>query len=337
MKRRLLAEALERSGLRRALGRAPGRSGVLTLTYHRIGDGSRSPYDREVWSATADDFDEQVAYCKANFDVIAPADLPDALARRKGRHLLITFDDGYEDNSSAAFPILRRHGVPATFFISTGYIDDPRLTWWDEISWMVRNSPRESLDLPGWFPEPVPLDAPDRPRAIRTLLRRYTSLPIERTAEYLDDLSRATGIGRPPAEAGRTTWMTWDMIRALRDGGMTIGGHTVSHPILARCTPERQQEEIAGCLRRLAEELGQPVDCFSYPVGDITAFNEHTRDALRRAGVRHAFSYYGGYRTHADWDDLDIRRISVESEHNRAWFRAMTTWPGLFAPAYTEA
>jgi peptidoglycan/xylan/chitin deacetylase (PgdA/CDA1 family) len=127
--------------------------------------------------------------------------------------------------------------------------------------------------------------------------------------------------------------MTWDMVREMRAGGMGFGGHTVTHPILARCPPDRQCAEIAGCGRRLAEELGEPMRTFSYPVGNRRAFDDATRAGLRAAGVEYAFSYYGGYRRFADTDNYDIRRLAVDTDLTRDQFRAMVTLPQVFGRA----
>ena len=131
-----------RSSLMWAAGRLARWTGLVGLNYLRIGDGRQSPFDRGLWSATAEAFDEQLAWIKKNYDVVSPADLP---AAKSGRRVIITFDDGYRDNYTAAFPVLQRHGLPATFFVATGFIDEPRLPWWDEIAWMVRSSKRTGL------------------------------------------------------------------------------------------------------------------------------------------------------------------------------------------------
>ncbi len=73
--------------------------------------------------------------------------LPRVLAAKRGRYGMITFDDGYRDNHATALPILKREGVTATFFVATGFIDAPRLPWWDEIAWMVRTSRQDGLEL----------------------------------------------------------------------------------------------------------------------------------------------------------------------------------------------
>jgi peptidoglycan/xylan/chitin deacetylase (PgdA/CDA1 family) len=331
MKRALAARVLAATGLRPLLSRVAGWSGVLGLNYHRIGAAGDTLYDRGLWSATAEAFDAQVGWLKTYARVIAPDDLPAALARRSGRYVLITFDDGYRDNYTEALPVLKRHGVPATFFVTTGFIDRPRLPWWDEIAWMVRTSRKAAVELPAWLPAPVAFDEPDRERAVRALLRAYKGMPAESTGGYLDAVGTATGTGRHGDAGTADLWMTWDMIRELRAAGMAVGGHTVDHPVLARLPREGQQAEIAGCGRRLAEELGEPMRYFSYPVGGPAAFDRDTRDCLREAGVRVAFSYYGGYRTFDDWDDYDIRRVAVESYTTLNWFKALVSLPRLFA------
>lgn len=319
------------AGLGSLLGRVFRWSGVLVLNYHRIGDPNGSIFDRGLWSSDSDAFSQQVRFSKAHFDVIAPGDLPHVLARRRGRYLLVTFDDGYRDNYDVAFPILRSERVPATFFVATGFIDSPRVPWWDEIAWMVRSSERREVAMPDWFPAPIQFDAPDREGAIRTLLRTYKALSVDVTNAYLNDIATATGVERYDQHEAVNWWMTWDMLREMQAGGMSIGGHTVNHPVLARAPREIQRNEIKGCSRRLATELGEPMRYFSYPVGGAGAFNATTRDCLKEAGVQYAFSYYAGYRRFTDWDDYDIRRIPVESYLTRDWFRSILTMPQVFA------
>jgi peptidoglycan/xylan/chitin deacetylase (PgdA/CDA1 family) len=320
------------SAAREVMGRFARWSGIVGLNYHRIGDGRRSAFDRGLWSATAEGFEQQVRWLKANFDPIAPSDIETIVeGRRKGRHVLVTFDDGYADNYFEAFPILESHRVPATFFVATGFVDRPVLPWWDEIAWMVRQSARAAVMVPGFVERAVPFDPPDREAAIRTLLRVYKALPTDRAATYIDALAEALGTGRVPSDVvdPRGLWMTWEMLREMRAAGMTIGGHTVNHPILARMSRESQASEIAGCERRLREELGIAMDAFAYPVGSREAFNDDTRACLRASAVKTAFSYYGGFRPRERWDAYDIPRIAVEQDTTFAEFRACVSFPWL--------
>jgi peptidoglycan/xylan/chitin deacetylase (PgdA/CDA1 family) len=303
--------------------------GVVSLCYHRIGEGRRSVFDRGLWSADADGFERQLRWLKAHFDIVAPRDLSYVVRVKRGRHILITFDDGYRDNFTAAYPILRAHRVPATFFIATGFVDEPRLPWWDEIAWMVRKSPRSGVLLPGYLSAPVAYDEPDRQQAVRVLLQTYYRLPAQEALRFLAAIGEATGSGRFLGAGGESLWMTWDMLRELRRGGMTIGGHTVSHPILSRMPREEQWKEISGCARRLMEQLAVSMRTFSYPVGQPDSANADTRQCLREAGVRIAFSYYGGFRPLDRWDDYDVPRVSVEQDTTFDEFRARVLAPWL--------
>jgi peptidoglycan/xylan/chitin deacetylase (PgdA/CDA1 family) len=331
LKRHLAARLLSGTGIGRALAAMLPRRGVLVLNYHRIGDGTASPYDRELWSATVDAFDAQVGFLSRQCDVISPGDLDAALAARSGRHVLITFDDGYLDNYQLAFPVLRRHGVPATFFIATGFIDRPSIPWWDEIAWLLRNTARTRLPLAPWFGKPLDVGHRRTP-AIRKVLAKYKSLPADDAARLLAGLREAAGVAHPEDAPGH--WMDWSMIREMADAGMTIGGHTVHHPVLSRLTQARQRDEIEGCAARILAETGRRMEYFAYPVGNRWAFNDDTLACLEAAGVRRAFSYYGGYATLAS-PRFDVPRVAIEDHVGIHEFKAMARLPQVFcARAY---
>jgi len=331
MKKAIAANLFDRTGLRRLLHGIGRWRGLVVLNYHRIGQAAGAPYDHGLWSASQEDFSEQMRFLQRHMDLVDPVDLAQLRDRPRGRYAMVTFDDGYRDNYEAALPVLRHERVRATFFVATGFIDRPSLPWWDEIAWMVRTSRQSRLDLRPWLDTPVDIDEPARERAVRTLLRAYKTLPDERLQAYLTAVGEATGSGRAGPGHADHFWMTWDMLREMRDAGMTIGGHTVNHPVLANMGIAQQREEILRCGQRLAEELGRPMDCFSYPVGNPAAFDERTREVLAEAGVRWAFSYYGGYRRFDDWDPYDIRRVAVETETSGPWFRSIMTLPAVFA------
>lgn len=326
MKRRIAARLASYSGLARAWAALLPSKGILILNYHRVGDGSRSPYDRELWSASAEMFDRQMAFLARHCDIISPADFGTAASARRGRHVLVTFDDGYLDNYEIAYPILRRHGVTATFFIATGFIDRPSLPWWDEIALLVRSSPRDSLDLRPWLDAPIALGA-EREGEIHGLLGKYKSLPAQDAGAMLARLREAAGIDTPGTVDG--LWMDWSMIREMSEGGMTIGGHTVDHPVLSRLPKERQQQEIEGCAARIQAEIGRPMEYFAYPVGSPWAFNADTVECLQAAGVRRAFSYYGGEAGHAS-PAFDTPRVAVEPDVELPDLKAMVRMPQIF-------
>src|SRR5215467_11233170 len=114
-KREQAAHILHASGLGWLLRRLKTWNGVLVINYHRVGKGSNSLFDRGLWSATPEDFDAQVRFLKEHYEIIGADDLDKVARTRYGRYVQITFDDGYRDNYEYAYPILKSHGVSATF------------------------------------------------------------------------------------------------------------------------------------------------------------------------------------------------------------------------------
>jgi peptidoglycan/xylan/chitin deacetylase (PgdA/CDA1 family) len=329
-KRARAAHVLDVTRLGAVLRRIGAWRGVLVLNYHRIGDPSQSLLDRDLWSARPDEFADQVAFLTRNFELVGAEELGPDLVRARGRHALVTFDDGYRDNYTVAYPILRDHGARATFFLTTGFLDGQATAWWDEIAWLVRTSERTEVGPDGWLDQAVSFDEPGRQRAVALLRRRCASLPGGQVGEFLGWLVDATGSRSRSAER-QAEWMTWDMARELKQGGMTIGAHTVTHPVLASVSAEDQRSEIEGSLRRLESELGDRPQLFSYPVGWRTSFTPSTKALLRESGVRLAFSNYGGYPSPANWDPYDIRRTNLSPDTGMSLFRATATLPQLFA------
>lgn len=328
MKKDFAARLLAGARLGNALARLLPRDGVVILNYHRIGNGAASRYDRALWSATEQSFDDQLAFLKSHCDVIALDELAQALRTRGGRHVAITFDDGYLDNYELAFPALRRHRLPAAFFIATSFIDRPRLPWWDEIALLARTTAAARLDLRDWIAAPL-APAADREACIAALLRAYKVLPPEQAAAFLARLRDQAGGADAGVEAVAGHWMTWDMVREMAGAGMTIGGHTVNHPVLATLPAAQQREEITGCAARLREELGQRMDYFAYPVGGRRSFNADTTACLEELGVRYAFSYYGGVANRHS-HRYDLQRVAIETHIGQPLFRALTQLPQVF-------
>ena len=251
---------------------------------------------------------------------------------KSSRFAMITFDDGYVDNYELAYPVLRTNDATGVFFVATGFIDEPRLAWWDEIAWMIRSSKRDTLRLAeNWLDEPLKLDRSDRRQVINQLLRACYRLDGCRTKQFLDGIAEETGSGRAPKEAANEQWMTWDMIREMSAGGMDFGAHTVTHPILANLTAEEQGMEVCESRLRIEKQLDRPITSLSYPVGKRESFNDETRAALSKHGFDWAFSYYGGHSSGADIDRFDIPRVAIESDVSMADFRSCCALPHVFA------
>jgi peptidoglycan/xylan/chitin deacetylase (PgdA/CDA1 family) len=178
------------------------------------------------------------------------------------RSLCITFDDGYADNVSAALPILKRFGLPATFFVATGFINGGRM-WNDTILEAIRRIPPGQLDL-----EKLGLD---RYSINDTAGRRTAVADILRRTKYRSTAERLK-VSESIAEIAETAlpvdlMMTDKDIRTLSESGMAIGGHTVNHPILSAIDADEARCEIDTGRRQLEAISSSKVELFAYPNG----------------------------------------------------------------------
>ena len=320
---------LAASGVLGLLERVPAWRGVLVLNYHRIGDPASSFLDHGVFSATPEAFEAHVRHLARRTQVIRLEDLPACLARGRGRRVAVTFDDGYRDNYEHALPVLRRYGVHATFFLTTGFLDGPALAWWDETAWIMRRATVDQVPPLDHLPEGLDLRGPDaRERAIETIAETYKRLPAEQ-AEAL--MVRLRDRARAPEHSGPSPWMSWDMAREIRDAGMGIGGHTVHHPVLANVDDARLASELGGCAERLRDELGVDMRMFAYPVGRPESYDARAVEQLRALGVRIACAFHGGFARPGHADLLQVPRATVSVDMSLATLRLRAALPQRFA------
>ena len=122
----MAGSALLRSGL---YGRFVGAEGTI-IAFHRIDDR----YPDNPITTTVREFRAFCDLFRGHFDVVPLPEFLDELdaGRPLEGKLAITFDDGYRDNHRTAAPYLDKLGLPATFFISTGFIGTERVPWWDD-------------------------------------------------------------------------------------------------------------------------------------------------------------------------------------------------------------
>lgn len=318
-KRERLAQAATRLGLTRLLESCARRPGLAVLGWHRIGDAAQAAHDPGLYSATADQFYSQIQCLKRRYAVLT---LPEALELlRKGRGgpaVLLTFDDGYRDNYSVAFPILRSLGAPATFFLPTSFVGTGRIPWWDAIAWMLRRTHRAAVTLS--YPAPLTVSLDDLRAALRCVLNLYKLPTMQDSPRFFAQLAAETGV-EPPGPNEEPLFMNWEEVREMVKGGMSFGSHTHTHPVLASVPAERQTAELQASASLLATEAGVTAPALAYPVGKPHSFNEATRSALKNLNYSSAFSFYGGINLPGRTDVYDIRRLCVDDYYSEGSFR----------------
>jgi peptidoglycan/xylan/chitin deacetylase (PgdA/CDA1 family) len=303
----------------------PQRRDLIILNYHRIGNGDETPFDSGVFSATADQFDSQIAYLKRRFHI---STLEEVFAMMggdapRGTSVLITFDDGYIDNYTLAFPILRTHGVQAVFFLPTAFIGTGKLPWWDAIAYIIKQSAKNRVHLE--YPKPAIFElARDGGKSVSMqILRLFRESAVEDPERFIIELEKTCGVLRPRGSAERC-FLDWDEARDMQRNGMAFGSHTHSHEILTSLSAELQREEARYSREILEQELNSRIDILAYPVGLKHCFSTDTVSALEQTGYRAAFSFYGGSNRPGEIRPFDIRRYGV-ADLSYDQFRLQTT------------
>ena len=273
---------------------APKGSGarLTTLIFHRV-----LPSVDPLFPGAPDAarFASEMAWVKNWFNVLP---LPEAVARLRAgtlpaRAAAITFDDGYADNFTVALPILRQAGLPATFFIAVGYLDGGRM-WNDGVIDVVREADGPELDLTRFKLGRYSVGTTsERRRAIDELLSKLKYMDFEERTSRVAELTAACD-AKPKADL----MMTSDQVRAMAACGMTIGAHTVNHPILARIAESEARAEIGEGKDRLEAIIRDKVTLFAYPNGKPAAdYTQVHVNLARGAGFDAAFSTGWGVAT----------------------------------------
>jgi len=290
---------------------------AVVLRYHRVGGSAEQPLPLAV---PAEEFDAQLAFLRSRCQVVSPRELAEAVAEERPLPrdaVAITFDDGYEDNFSVAFPLLKKHGLTAAFFATAGWVEQTAVLWWDRLHEYVLESAREGNAPVGHEALPGPVAAalgaaglarPGGPAALeRELVAavRGLGLPPSELDALVERIAEALGAGEPPPE--RYQPMNWVQVKLLREGGMEIGSHTMSHARLSTLPVELAHQELEQSKALLEEKLDETVDMLAYPAGDC---NQDVMDLAVEAGYEAAFTTQAGPVRSGD-DALALRRIGV--------------------------
>ncbi len=267
------------------LSPAGERARLSVLILHRVVPEPDPIYPEEIDAAF---FDRLCRWVALLFNVLP---LDEAVQRLYSgtlppRALCISFDDGYADGHDVALPILLRHRLCATFFITSGALEGGCL-WNDMVEEAVRRTEHFELDLRDVGLERYALDSvPLKRHAIERIDNALKYLPPPARNTLAQDIAARAGV-QPSLEL----MLSHNQLRRLRRAGMQIGAHTVSHPILAGLPAAQVRQEVVDGKRQLEAILGETVGLFAYPNGKWGKdFDAQAVAIVREAGFEAAFT-----------------------------------------------
>jgi peptidoglycan/xylan/chitin deacetylase (PgdA/CDA1 family) len=271
--RRTLAETFHYSGITALLHRR-ARGTLVIPCYHRVLPSAvREASPMPVLAVTPEAFTEHLAFFASAYECLPLAEAIDRLESRAPgpRPLLsVTFDDGYADNHTHALPLLRAHGIRATFFVITSLVDTDRAPWYDRLA-RAEQFVGESVAV-GSTVEHAKFQVPD---------------------------ARAALIEEVTTRAARDGWrepnddriMSAAQLRELHAEGHEIAAHTRTHPILPLLDADQLAAELVGAREDLRDLVGIDAVSFAYPNG---TYDQKVVAAVRHAGYRYAVTTQPG-------------------------------------------
>jgi peptidoglycan/xylan/chitin deacetylase (PgdA/CDA1 family) len=294
------------------------RKKVLILMYHGVTDRETDMFC--WWQLPVSKFEEQMSYLKKYYTVLPLEYVIECLKACKELPpytAVITFDDGYRNNLTVAYPILKKYNFPATIFLTTGFIGKDRLLWPDELYCAFARTSRETLDMcdeeMGVFDlrcngkkgasfhhfqkKLHSFSVPEKDRLAHVAIQR-----LKTAAQQAEEFDRVQHEFR---------LMAWEDAVAMKGSGLiSFGAHSVSHEILTRLSAGEKEKEIAASCASVRAETGDQAISFAYPNGD---YDEEVIDLLRAENVFCALTVKRGLN--APGDDLYmLKRIGIGAD-----------------------
>lgn len=304
---------------RRLRSRLRGSAQVAILLYHRVVPASQLG---DVCSlpdivVTRETFARQMEFLANTYRVLALDQFARAVANGQAlpaRTAVVTFDDGWRDNWEFAFPVLRQHGIPATIYLTTGFMGTRRAFWQERLLFLLSRPGEQELEM---LLEEIARGG-RWSAAVLTSLRRFvrdgsgTALIHGLTAvaeSERDQLTQAIGerLGNPEFPLAANAFLEWEQVREMARGGVTFGAHSENHKLLTELSREELAYELERPLQVIEEELGRPVVTLAYPNGNV---NGEVVKAARSLGYETACTTIPGLND-SRTDPLLLRRINI--------------------------
>jgi peptidoglycan/xylan/chitin deacetylase (PgdA/CDA1 family) len=310
-----------------ALRRRHLRGKVIVLAYHRL-----LPHGADTWShpgivVSPETFEQQLHLLRRYFQPLSLAAFEDFLYGRvefSRLACLVTFDDGWIDTCTEAWPALRRVGLPAAVFLATSQVGSDTTFWQERLGALLGYASKLAQDDAAFTQSlSATLASCGLQSVTDSVLRAdkdgiISGLRAMKSHDAFDP-ARAIEIvsallpGQP--SLGLDRFMTWHQARGMLEGGLiTFGAHGHLHAIMTDLSPQELARDLETSKETLAREIERPVKSMSYPNGNWKA---EVVDQVRRAGFATAFTMERGFASAGD-DPHCVRRVNIHEENTRS-------------------
>lgn len=317
------------------------RSGLAVITYHGVLPSAYRPIDPGFDGSliTAETFRQQLRLLKKKYNVISPEEMRRWIqhgGELPARAALVTCDDGFLNNLTEMVPILQDEGLRCLFFVTGASAGDQRtMLWYEELLLAFMRAPAGNFKISSETPSSNieiggVLGEREQRRALWwTVVKRLSQVDAETRERILREVHAYFGLEESlqfflntyPETRRHFCLLTRKELQQLAASGMTIGAHTLTHPILAQLPPELAWTEIAESRSRLESVLGTKIWAFAYPFGDAASVTPRIVTMTKQVGFDAAFMNIGG-GLGANLPLHAIPRVHVNAGMNLAEFEA---------------
>ena len=225
----------------------------------------------------------------------------------------ITFDDGFENNYSIAAPILVDLKIPATFYLTTNFVDNNIMSWIDRIEYCLEKVDSGVLKF-DWSKKQWPLNSSkEKINALKEIRKQVKQNSDIEVNEFVTDIYKQLKMpevfsSNEPIDKK----MNWQQVKELLSNNLfTIGGHTHDHAVLSFLNQNKLKEEIENCLRLIKEKAGVATIHYSYPEGQTRHYNQKVIDTLKEGGIKCCPTAIDGVNKLND-DLFHLKRVKVK-------------------------
>lgn len=313
--KRALAGLLYYSGILRLLKLVLLRKRAVVLMYHRVltEEEKGASFSHPGIVVEKKVFEDQMRFLKKEFTIIGEDEFNSRLRKREpfeSGTCMVTFDDGWRDNSANAMPALARHGIPALVFLTLGYIGSDKMFWQEQLTALLLAACRERGRDDGFLSRyglAGISNGPGRLAAIKTFIESQKKRPLSEIEKTLDEI-RASIDAQPGP--GQDSFLDWAEVKNMLSGGVSFGSHGVTHRILTMLPVSEAEAELKDSRAGIALHTGRAPASFSYPNGN---HDDRTAELVRKHGYAAAFTTRKGFVEHTD-DPYRLNRVNIHTD-----------------------
>lgn len=315
--KRMLSDLLSYSGIYSLLEQFYFSNKAFILMYHRILESADNQpcFVQPGMFVTTASFEKQIVFLRDRYEVVFLEELVEKAQKGEdvGKLCAITFDDGWRDNFSEAFPVLVKYRVPATIFLATGYVGADRMLWPEEVCYYLGRNMIDKFTYENVPPSYIRFR--EKISKYRKCIREtFFDRSIEILKGYLPgEREEILGYFRDmlKADPKPRQMLNWDEAQEMLSSGLVrFGSHTVNHEILDQISLEDVQGEISLSREEIEYRLGDTVRAFAYPNGN---YNESIRMALEECGYDAAVTTRKGFFD-SNMSLMEIPRIAMHED-----------------------